>query len=165
MSALCNHVAHVVTVSSKEQMGRVDARRIITAVQNVFPFRDWSIVKFPRYATCPSTSRSEFELSVPIFKLPSGPRPAGICATDKNKREESFRNRDSRTHRLGALFRAADHDSVSGREQSLAGGTRLAMLGDSHETSLGSLWLGSRFGARTPPRSEVITSCVGTRAA
>lgn len=165
MSALCNHIAHVFLVSSKEQMSRVYARRIVAAVQNVFAFRDWSVVKFPGYATRLPTFGSKFELSVPIFKLPSSPRPTGICATDRNEREESFGNRDSRTHHLGAPFRAADDDPMSRREMSLAGGTRLDMLSDSHDDSFQSLRSGSRFGARTPPRSEVITGRVGTRAA
>ena len=165
MSALCNHIAHVFLVSSKEQMSRIYARRIVAAVQNVFAFRDWSVMKFPGYATRLPTFGSKLELSVPIFKLPSSPRPTGICATDRNEREESFGNRDSRTHQLGALLRAADHDPVSRRELSLARGTRLDMLGDSHDDSFQSLRSGSRSGARTPPRSEVITNLGGTRAA
>ena len=165
MSTLRDHVGHVFRVRSKEQVARVDARRVIAVMKNVFAFRDRTVVKFPGNPTRLSTSVPDLELSVPILECPSGPRPANLSDTNMDEGEESFDERSTWSNRLGAPFRAADHDSVPRREWSLARRTRLVMLSDSHDDSFQSLRSGSRSGARTPPRSEVITTLVGRRAA
>ncbi len=39
-STFIEHIVHVVCVSAKEQMGRIDARGIVAAMQNVRVFGD-----------------------------------------------------------------------------------------------------------------------------
>lgn len=47
--ALCPHVGHVVGLGAKEQMGRIDTRRIVAAVEHAQAIGDGAVAQHPRH--------------------------------------------------------------------------------------------------------------------
>lgn len=75
IAPLPNHIAHVVFLRPEKKMLRVDARRVVAAVKNAQPFRDWAIVEFPRYNVGAAIALTYFHAAVTVHK--SGrPKPA-----------------------------------------------------------------------------------------
>lgn len=74
------HVRHVFRVRSKEQMGRVDARRVVASMAHAHPVRDWPVVQLPRVSVClfENALGDVPVVPVPVPGLRRLPRPALI---------------------------------------------------------------------------------------
>lgn len=72
VSALKDHIAHVIEMGAKKQMVWIDARRIVAPMQDVQSRWDWSAHKLPRCAM----GFPAAELSIPVAVQDVCPRPA-----------------------------------------------------------------------------------------
>ncbi len=83
VSFLSHHVAHVVAMCSKKEVGRVHTGGIIAAVKNAHgsmmaTFGNFTIGKLPCYAMRFHRGPSQIETSISTSALGSGPNPAAI---------------------------------------------------------------------------------------
>ena len=92
-SAFCNLVMHIISVCSKEQVGWINARWIVAAVKNAFPFWNWPETENPRESVSEHSLRSpcsKTERAIPEMPGASGPKPTTGCFV--NHAPEPIRN-------------------------------------------------------------------------
>ena len=72
-SALGFFVSHVVSLCAEKKMGLVDTRRVVTAVQDAEPIRNWAVFKLPG-----NTMREQ----ISSFTGPGGDDPVAISVRE-----------------------------------------------------------------------------------
>lgn len=68
-------IRHVVRLRSKKEMVRVDARRIIAAMQNREAVGDWATMQFPRNAMSTKNAASKIFTNTSMPRGACGPHP------------------------------------------------------------------------------------------
>lgn len=83
LSPLANFVGNIGKVVPQEQVGGVDARRIVAAMQDVHPRGDGAVRQLPYDAVCPALLRSGCgEFSISLCRAPAAPSPALVGLAD-----------------------------------------------------------------------------------
>jgi hypothetical protein len=77
-AAFADHVRGVVGLSTKEQVRRIAARRIVAAVEDKETVRNGTVHKLPSKAMCPIAAHLKCKMPVSAAKLASNPEPASI---------------------------------------------------------------------------------------
>lgn len=121
ISTFCVHVGDVVELRTEEQVLRVDARRVVAAVQHAQPIRNRSVNELPGNAMCATHTPVHAESSISFGVDERRPDPATVRPFDfrpKSLSEASFTAlfREDRALYVAAFFgttpRVAERYSV-----------------------------------------------------
>lgn len=159
-AALCFSVPVVGSVVTQKEMARPDTKWRVAPVEDAYRGSKGPVLKFPRDPMRGSAASVRVDDPVSAAVLASGPEPTrvGSCNLRPKTLSERF-----------PLVQAGAFSRTEGRNSdpeilTSAVTANLGSLDFSHDDSFQSLRSGSRRGS-TLPRSEVITTLVGMRAA
>lgn len=88
--AFCKHVPNVIGMSAKKEMGRIDARRVVTLVAYFHAVRNWAISQFPRDSMRQRAFVPDRGCSISVVGFTTLPFPAGIWACLKDALPEGL---------------------------------------------------------------------------
>jgi hypothetical protein len=114
-SAFSDHVGHVLGMCPSPQVVRPNARRVVTAVEYVGSFGDWTVCQFPRVAMSVDEMpllATHMKLTIPLSEPRSGPQPTAIRLLDVGP-EALLGRLPVDDHTLGAMANVLGRLSVS----------------------------------------------------